>query len=97
MKNIEEFEKFIESHWISNPNDESDTAKKQLSNIVDMSNELDIMIEDGDELDAWIQSKLAVAHSYIQAIYNYTKAEKKKDIENKLEDEFTDITGGEDE
>ena len=57
------------------PNDESDMAKVQLANVIHYAQELLTMIKDGQQLDAWVQSKLTIAFDYIDSVKNYLEGE----------------------
>lgn len=58
-----------------NPNDESDMAKVQLYNTAKYCIELLKMIQDGQQLDAWVQSKLTVAFEHIDTVKHYLEGE----------------------
>lgn len=58
-----------------NPNDESDMAKVQLHNTAKYCIELLRMIQDGQQLDAWVQSKLTVAFEHIDTVKHYLEGE----------------------
>lgn len=58
-----------------NPNDESDMAKVQLANVIHYAQELLSMIKDGQQLDAWVQSKLTIAFDYIDSVKHYLEGE----------------------
>ena len=58
-----------------NPNDESDMAKVQLHNTAKYCIELLKMIQDGQQLDAWVQSKLTVAFEHIDTVKHYLEGE----------------------
>ena len=57
------------------PNDESDMAKVQLANVIHYAQELLTMIKDGQQLDAWVQSKLTIAFDYIDSVKHYLEGE----------------------
>lgn len=63
-----------EDHHLDS-NDESSNAQKHLSTICKNVENLKSLITDGKQLDAWVQSKLAIADSHIQEISNYIEAE----------------------
>lgn len=56
-------------------NDESDMAKVQLHNTAKYCIELLRMIQDGQQLDAWVQSKLTVAFEHIDTVKHYLEGE----------------------
>lgn len=64
-----------EDDWKMDPNDESGMAKSQLRSIKMLAYKLCDMIEDGDQLDAWVQSKLTVAEDYLNSVYGYLAGE----------------------
>ncbi len=49
---------------------EGDMAKAQLDAIADKASELSDMLDDEDELEAWVQSKITKAKDYINAVYD---------------------------
>ena len=63
-----------EDHY-EDPNDESDMAKVQLANVIHYAQELLSMIKDGQQLDAWVQSKLTTAFDYIDSVKHYLEGE----------------------
>ena len=66
--------KIKEDHY-EDPNDESDMAKVQLANVIHYAQELLTMIKDGQQLDAWVQSKLTIAFDYIDSVKHYLEGE----------------------
>ena len=66
--------KIKEDHY-EDPNDESDMAKVQLANVIHYAQELLSMIKDGQQLDAWVQSKLTTAFDYIDSVKHYLEGE----------------------
>ena len=66
--------KIKEDHHLD-PNDESDMAKVQLANVIHYAQELLTMIKDGQQLDAWVQSKLTIAFDYIDSVKHYLEGE----------------------
>ena len=58
-----------------NPNDESDMAKTQLYATAKYAIELLRMIQDGEQLDAWVQAKITKAADYIDAVKHYMEGE----------------------
>ena len=65
----------VEEDHYENPNDESDMAKVQLHNTAKYCIELLKMIQDGQQLDAWVQSKLTVAFEHIDTVKHYLEGE----------------------
>jgi hypothetical protein len=65
----------MEEDHNENPNDESDMAKIQLHNTAKYCIELLKMIQDGQQLDAWVQSKLTVAFEHIDTVKHYLEGE----------------------
>ena len=64
-----------EDDW-KDPTDESSMAKSQLYSTAKYAIELMKMIEDGEQLDAWVQSKITKAADYIDAVKHYMEGEK---------------------
>lgn len=63
-----------EDDWMQ-PNDESSMAEIQLRSIISNASKLLNIIGDNDQLDSWVQSKLAVAQDMIQAVSDYMSYE----------------------
>ena len=53
--------------------------KNQLRNINDASTELLSMVKDGEDLDAWILSKITLASDYVDTVRDYMKYYETKD------------------
>jgi hypothetical protein len=73
-----------EDDW-KDPADESSMAKSQLYHIASYAIELMKMIQDGEPLDAWVQSKITKAADYIDSVKHYMEGEKALEIEEKLD------------
>lgn len=58
------------------PADESSMAKSELYSIAKYAIELMKMIEDGEQLDAWVQSKITKAADYVNSVKRYMEGEK---------------------
>lgn len=71
----------FEDHW-KNSDDESKTAKMQLKSIIDQAQSILDSLENDKQLDAWVQSKLALAEDYIQEIKKYLSYEMDSDQNN---------------
>jgi len=67
-----------EDDW-KQKDDESDMALSQISSIIELSNDLKSLISDGDQLDAWVQSKLTKSQDYLNSVYNYLRGEKEQE------------------
>ena len=63
-----------EDDWMQ-PDDESDMAGSQLISIKQNVNKLAGIIDDGEQLDAWVQAKLTKAEDYLNSVYNYLQGE----------------------
>ena len=68
-----------EDDW-KQPDDESDMAHSQLRAVKDLSDKLCNMIDDGEQLDAWVQSKLTKAEDYLNSVYRYLAGEEMDDM-----------------
>lgn len=77
-EDLEEDYSLTEDDWMQ-PDDESDMAHSQLYSIKHLSSELCDIIDDGEQLDAWVQAKLTKAEDYLQSVYNYIKGEEVRD------------------
>jgi len=64
-----------EDDW-KDANDESSMAKSELYSVAKYAIELMKMIEDGEQLDAWVQSKITKAADYINSVKRYMEGEK---------------------
>jgi TusA-related sulfurtransferase len=64
-----------EDDW-KDPTDESSMAKSELYSIAKYAIELMKMIEDGEQLDAWVQSKITKAADYVNSVKRYMEGEK---------------------
>ena len=63
-----------EDDWMQ-ANDESDMADAQLTSIKQNVDLLADLIDDGEQLDAWVQSKLTMAQDYLQSVIDYLQSE----------------------
>jgi len=70
-----------EDDW-KQPDDESDMAHSQLRAVKDLSDKLCDMIDDGEQLDAWVQSKLTKAEDYLNSVYRYLAGEEEEDMDD---------------
>ena len=70
-----------EDDW-KQPDDESDMAHSQLRAVKDLSDKLCNMIDDGEQLDAWVQSKLTKAEDYLNSVYRYLAGEEEEEMDN---------------
>jgi hypothetical protein len=67
----------FEDDW-EQKDDESDMAKSQLSSIIDTAHSLENLIQNGEQLDAWVQAKLTKAQDYLNSVHQYIEGEKKQ-------------------
>ena len=58
--------------------DESDMAKSQLHRASEYAAELEHMIHDGEELEAWVQAKITKAADYLSSVKHYLQYNKMK-------------------
>jgi hypothetical protein len=70
-----------EDDW-KQSDDESDMAHSQLRAVKDLSDKLCNMIDDGEQLDAWVQSKLTKAEDYLNSVYRYLAGEEEEDMDD---------------
>jgi len=61
------------------PDDESSMAKAQLKSIQSNTSRLMDIIQDDEQLDAWVQSKLTKAEDYLDAVAGYLESEEGED------------------
>ena len=71
---IGEMESLNEDDW-KQGDDESDMAHSQLKSIQSNSSKLMDMIDNNEQLDAWVQSKLTKAQDYLQSVNDYLTGE----------------------
>jgi hypothetical protein len=57
--------------------DESDMANSQLRSIHSNASKIENLIGDGDQLDAWVQSKLTKAEDYLDSVAGYLEGEQR--------------------
>jgi len=60
---------------------EASMAKSDLRRLHEYSMELDQLIDDGDELEGWVQSKITKAADYIASVKHYLEYNKSKGYE----------------
>jgi hypothetical protein len=85
-EDLEEDYSLTEDDWMQR-DDESDMAHSQLYAIKDLAGELCNMIDDGEQLDAWVQAKLTKAEDYLNSVYRYLsgeEAEVKRDMKKDM-------------
>ena len=70
-----------EDDW-KQPDDESDMAHSQLRVVKDLADKLCNMIDDREQLDAWVQSKLTKAEDYLNSVYRYLAGEEEEDMDD---------------
>lgn len=63
--------------------------KPKLKDIIKMATEIESMLKESDDLDAWVQDKLSVSYHNMDAILGYLKREKGGD-----DSEETDLIAG---
>ena len=59
------------SPYFDYPDEEGAMAKRQLQQILEYSNELLGMLNDNEQLEAWVQSKITKAADYISTVKHY--------------------------
>jgi len=57
--------------------------KPKLKDIIEMATQIEGMMKDSDNLDAWVQDKLSVSYHNMDAILGYLKREKGDNIDDK--------------
>ena len=75
----EEIAQAIEDDYIVQPDKddyEADMVKSHLTSMCEQTEELNQMIESGENIEEWVQEKIAVANSMIDSVYHYLKYEK---------------------
>jgi hypothetical protein len=82
MKNIKTFEDFVsnkENTKDVNEETEGKMYKKRLEDIAANAQKLLSTIEDGEDLEAWVQDKITIADHNMEAILGYYESGKKGD------------------
>ena len=69
-------ENLNEDDWMQ-ADDESDMANSQLRSIHSNASKIENLIGDGDQLDAWVQSKLTKAEDYLDSVAGYLEGEQR--------------------
>jgi hypothetical protein len=67
-------ESLNEDDWMQ-ADDESDMAKSQLKSIQSNASKLMSMIDNNEQLDAWVQAKITKAEDYLNSVEGYLKGE----------------------
>ncbi len=67
--------------------DEGHTAKRQLYKIMNYAKEIHDGLGDNDQLEAWVQSKIATMSSMMGTVKHYLEYEYKKDVQGLMEDD----------
>ena len=62
------------------PDEEGDMAKRQLQRINEYSEDLMSMLDDNDQLESWVQSKITKASDYIATVKHYLEYEMGKSM-----------------
>jgi hypothetical protein len=77
FKKYSKSQDLFEDDW-EQKDDESDMAKSQLSSIINTAQSLENLIQNDEQLDAWVQAKLTKAQDYLNSINQYIEGEKKQ-------------------
>ena len=64
--------------YFDHPDDEGSMAKKQMQQLTEYSSELLDMLEDHDQLESWVQSKITKAVDYISTVKHHLEYEMSK-------------------
>jgi hypothetical protein len=64
-----------ENDWAMDMNDEVSMARTQLKTIIENASKLMQMSKEGQQYDAWVQSKITKAADYLQSVYDYQSTE----------------------
>ena len=79
---VGEMESLNEDDW-KQGDDESDMAGSQLKSIQSNASKLMNMIDNNEQLDAWVQSKLTKAQDYLQSVNDYLTGEEGEEVYEK--------------
>ena len=66
---------------LKHPDHEASMAKKELMKLSKYSGKLYRMINEGDELEGWVQSKITKAADYISSVYHHLEYEQASALE----------------
>jgi|TARA_R100000234_G_C4980859_1_gene170770 hypothetical protein len=72
---------------LSHHDREGKMAKRQLYKIMNYAKEIHDNLHDDDELESWVQSKIATMASMIGSVKHYLEYEYKKDMHSLMEDD----------
>jgi hypothetical protein len=64
-----------ENDWAMDMNDEVSMARTQLKTIIENASKLMQISKEGQQYDAWVQSKITKAADYLQSVYDYQSTE----------------------
>jgi len=87
---VGEMESLNEDDW-KQGDDESDMAGSQLKSIQSNASKLMNMIDNNEQLDAWVQAKLTKAQDYLQSVNDYLTGEEGEEIYEERFKKGTDI------
>jgi hypothetical protein len=93
---IGETEPLNEDDWMQK-DDESDMADSQLKSIQSNTSKLMDMIDDNEQLDAWVQAKLTRAQDYLQSVSDYLTGEEGEEKALYENDDYIDDEDEEDD
>jgi hypothetical protein len=72
---------------LSHHDHEGKMAKRQLYKIMNYAKEIHDNLNDDDELEGWVQSKIATMASMIGSVKHYLEYEYKRDMHSLMEDD----------
>jgi len=87
---VGDMESLNEDDW-KQGDDESDMAGSQLKSIQSNASKLMNMIDNNEQLDAWVQAKLTKAQDYLQSVNDYLVGEEGEEIYEERFKKGTDI------
>ena len=75
LKEIIKEEMEMDAQYMDHLDHEGKMASRQLKNLAEYAMELASMLDDGTQLEGWVQSKITLAHDYISKVKHYLEHE----------------------
>ncbi len=75
LKEIIKEEMEAHNQYMDHEDQEGKMARRQLENLAEYAMELASMLDDGTQLEGWVQSKITLAHDYIGKVKHYLEDE----------------------
>ena len=72
---LEEMNAMNDKQYLDHMDHEGKMAKRQLKQLAEYAMELASMLDDGTQLEGWVQSKITLANDYISKVKHYLEEE----------------------